>query len=212
MAITTEVAKGCNLNGSDTLNLALRVIVTVKLRAIVIGLLFATLSLIVKADMVPQTEASAANNFIASVFSTPPVVKTLWLNKASKAEIHSQLDYQIKTLRIRYWRDTKRTAWILDEIGKEQPITIGVVVNNGAIEQVQILAYRESRGGEVQQGFFTDQFVAATLSRNEENNQDQKNLDLNKSIDGITGATLSVRAVKKIATLALYLHDLALAN
>ena len=200
------------------LRIVLRAALKATLKATLLGVLLPTLSLVAKADTVPQTEASAANNFVTTVFSAPPAAKTLWLNKASKAEIDTQLGYQIQALRIRYWRDAKRTAWILDEIGKEQPITVGVVVDNGAIEQVQILVYRESRGGEVQQSFFTDQFVAATLSQNQHSHQKHddseypKNLDLNKSIDGITGATLSVRAVKKMATLALYLHDLALSN
>ena len=44
--------------------------------------------------------------------------------------------------------------------------------------------------------FFTDQFVAARLQSDER---------LDRSIDGITGATLSVGAVTRIARVALVL-------
>ena len=77
------------------------------------------------------------------------------------------------------------------------PITIGVVVAEGKIEQVKILAYRESRGGEVRYPAYTRQYLGASLTN--KNNLDQ-------SIDGITGATLSVWAVNKVAALALYYH------
>ena len=50
---------------------------------------------------------------------------------------------------MRYWQSGSRTAWVLDEIGKEQPITTGIIVENGKILSVDVLAYRESRGAEV---------------------------------------------------------------
>jgi uncharacterized protein with FMN-binding domain len=85
----------------------------------------------------------------------------------------------------------------LEEIGKEQPITTGIVVEDGKIDQVKVLVFRESRGFEVRYPFFTDQFRGATL---------REGLDLDREIDGISGATLSVRALTKLARLALLLH------
>jgi len=73
-----------------------------------------------------------------------------------------------------------------------------VVIQDGVLERIKVLIFRESRGWEVRYPFFTDQFKGAAL------NHDGA---LNKSIDGISGATLSVRALKKIATLALYLDS-----
>ncbi len=61
---------------------------------------------------------------------------------------------------------------------------------------MQVLIYRESHGSEVQYPFFSDQFNQLELN---EDNQ------LNKSIDGISGATLSVNALTCLARLALYL-------
>jgi hypothetical protein len=71
------------------------------------------------------------------------------------------------------------------------------VINDSRIESVNVLIFRESRGWEVRYPFFTDQFSDATL---EENNQ------LDRHIDGISGATLSVKAMEKMARLALLLH------
>ena len=62
---------------------------------------------------------------------------------------------------------------------------------------VKVLIFRESRGWEVRYPFFTDQFKGATLVT--DNNLDRK-------IDGITGATLSVNALTKLGRIALLLH------
>lgn len=126
--------------------------------------------------------------------------QTLWVDKTLRAEIEAILGRRFSTLRLRYWGDKQRTGWVLEEIGKELPITVGVVVEAGKIFDLSILEYRESRGGEVRYPFFTRQFQQVALAQ-----QPQPQLD--KSIDGITGATLSVRALKKIATLALFLHQ-----
>ena len=96
-----------------------------------------------------------------------------------------------------------RTAWVIDEIGKERPITIGVVVADGRIESVDVLAFRESRGGEVRYPFFTKQYKNLGL-------KDGDRLD--GHVDGITGATLSVWAVTKVSRLALVLHSEVIRN
>ncbi|EEB78686.1 hypothetical protein GPB2148_1584 [marine gamma proteobacterium HTCC2148] len=64
------------------------------------------------------------------------------------------------------------------------------------METVRILAFRESRGWEVKYPYFTEQFSGATA---DENNR------LDRRIDGITGATLSVNAVQKVVRWAVYL-------
>jgi uncharacterized protein with FMN-binding domain len=72
---------------------------------------------------------------------------------------------------------------------------VGVIIDNHHIVQLQVLAFRESRGWEVKHSFFTDQFITSTLSTEQ---------TLSQSIDGISGATLSVNALTKIAQLALF--------
>ncbi|MFV9614925.1 MAG: FMN-binding protein [Gammaproteobacteria bacterium] len=138
-------------------------------------------------------------DFINEVFdNNPPKADVLWLNTELKKQIVEILDHKYKGLRVRYWSQEKMSAWILDEIGKEKLITAGFVINNGQIEQVKVLVFRESRGWEVRHDFFTDQFKQAKLKDNHQ---------LDKHIDNISGATLSVRAVRKLAQIALLLDQ-----
>ena len=135
--------------------------------------------------------------FITQSFETEPEQKVLWLTKDLKASIKDILGHDYKGLRIRYWQQGQRTAWILEEIGKVKPITTGFVIEGDAMLQMQVLIYRESHGWEVRYPFFTDQFSGLQL--------DEKNR-LNKKVDGISGATLSVNALTQLSRLALHLH------
>ena len=138
-------------------------------------------------------------DFINEVFdNNPPKAEVLWLNKDLKKQITEILDHKYKGLRVRYWRQGKHSAWVLDEIGKEKPITAGFVINNKKIQLIKILVFRESRGWEVRHDFFTEQFKQAKLKDNHR---------LDKTIDNISGATLSVRAVRKLAQIALLLDQ-----
>lgn len=135
------------------------------------------------------------------VFAEPVPWQTLWVSKEVREDLSRILGRSFSGLRLRYWGQDKRTAWIFEEIGKELPITVGVTVGENGIEDVTILEYRESRGGEVRYPFFTKQFIGASL-------RDADARALDASIDGITGATLSVRALNKIARMALFCHGL----
>ena len=140
-----------------------------------------------------------AEQFLAEGFPTgEPGLQTLWLSPELRGRGSDLLDRPLP-LRVRYWRSGGRTAWILDEIGKTHPITIGVVVEGDAIAAIRVLEFRESRGDEVRFPFFTQQFEGAALSKG-------GSTRLDRHIDGITGATLSVRAMGKVARLALLLH------
>lgn len=136
--------------------------------------------------------------FIQEVFSgDAPKVSKIWIKKDLKVKIHEIMEHDLGVLRLKYWEKQGRTAWILEEIGKERPITAGIVVNNGKIERINVLIFRESRGWEIRYPFFTDQFSDVAL-------KEDKQLD--KHIDGISGATLSVKAMTKMARLALMLN------
>ena len=138
-------------------------------------------------------------DFIKQVFdNNPPKPSVLWLKKDLKKQLSDILDHKYRGMRIRYWQQDKKTAWILEEIGKDKLITTGIVINEGKIEQVKVLVFRESRGWEVRHDFFTDQFKQAELANNNQ---------LSKRIDNISGATLSVRALRKLAQIALLLDQ-----
>lgn len=135
--------------------------------------------------------------FISNAFSGEmPEAKVLWLTTEDKAVIAEILQHKYNRMRIRYWQLGNETVWVLDEIGKEKPITIGVHIKAKKISHFKILTFRESRGDEVRHDFYAQQFLNAKLK---DNNQ------LSQHIDGITGATLSVRATTKVARIALWL-------
>lgn len=168
-------------------------------RRIVMRLL--ALLLMLAATTVARADPSL-ERFLGQAFTAAqPAPQMLWLTPPLKQRAAAILGHDFPGLRTRYWRQGERTAWVLDEIGKEQPITMGVVVEQGQIVNIEVLAYRESRGGEIRHGFFRRQFDRATLKPGDK---------LDRHIDGITGATLSVSAMTRIARLALAFHDEAL--
>ena len=83
-----------------------------------------------------------------------------------------------------------KSVWILDEVGKEKPITTGIVIKNGKIELIKILVFRESRGWEIRHAFFTDQFKQTELTKNQQ---------LSSDIDNISGANTFRTCGKKIS-------------
>jgi len=135
--------------------------------------------------------------FISNAFAgKTPQPKVLWLTKEDKTIIAEILQHKYNRMRIRYWQLGSETVWILDEIGKEKPITIGVHVKQKKISHFKVLTFRESRGDEVRHDFYAKQFLNAKLNKNNQ---------LSQHVDGITGATLSVRATTKVARVALWL-------
>jgi len=163
-----------------------------------LSVLFIVLSLFVSStSFAAKGVYQTPKAFISNAFAGEnPVAKVLWLTTEDKATIAEILQHKYKRMRIRYWQLGSETVWILDEIGKEKPITIGVHIKENKINHFKVLTFRESRGDEVRHDFYAQQFLNAKLK--EDNH-------LNQHIDGITGATLSVRATTKVARIALWL-------
>lgn len=135
--------------------------------------------------------------FLSDVFDGHvPQVKKIWLTGNIRKTATKILQHKPDRLRISYWLKNQNSVWILNEIGKEKPITVGIVINKNKIENIKVLIFRESRGDEIRHNFFTQQFKQAMLKNNNQ---------LDRSIDGISGATMSVRALTKLARLALFL-------
>ncbi|NOQ93635.1 MAG: FMN-binding protein [Methylophaga sp.] len=157
---------------------------------IVIGLILSSITVFARG--VYQTD----QDFLAETFNQiVPKSQVVWVKGELAATITEILGHKYVGLRIRYWRTEQRSVWILEEIGKEKPITFGVVIANEKIETIKVLAFRESRGGEIRHPAFTQQFREARLDT----------LQLDRHIDGVSGATLSVRAMTDVARMALYL-------
>lgn len=147
-------------------------------------------------------------DFLSKAFGDAAVQsKTLWLSAEQKKIAQQILGHPYKGLRIRYWASAKdQTAWVLEAIGKERPIQIGVVIQSAEIKNISILAFQESRGWEVRFPFFTEQFNGVSLAEKQSIDGRRSKYMLDKHIDGITGATLSVKAVTNTAKFALYLQ------
>ncbi len=94
-------------------------------------------------------------------------------------------------------------AIITDARGKSQPFTYMVATDpKGVITMVELLAYRESHGGEIRQRRFLDQYKGK--------NSDSK-LKLHGDIRNISGATISCRSITDgIRAVLAYLDTLVL--
>ena len=78
-------------------------------------------------------------------------------------------------------------AMIAEEIGKFKPITFIVKQDNeGKVERVEVLAYREPVGAEVRRQRFSRQFRGKKAG---------DSLRINRDILNVTGATMSVQAM-----------------
>ena len=164
------------------------------MRIAVIVLLFLTTPLASAKGVYQSPE-----DFVNEVFNNaPPKADRLIMKGELTKGIKSVLGQRYSKIRIPYWQQDNRTVWILERVGKELPITAGFVISNNKIEQFKVLIFRESRGWEIRNDFFTRQFDGAYL---------KSNTKLSERIDNITGATLSVNAMRKLSRMALYLHE-----
>ena len=138
-------------------------------------------------------------DFINNAFNQKkPVPDIIWIKGELRENIENILQHKYKAKRIRYWKKQQRSAWILEEIGKKKPITVGIVIDKDKINQLKVLVFRETRGWEVRYPFFSKQFNQLSLVNR---------IELSDSVDGISGATLSVRALTKLARIALLLNQ-----
>jgi hypothetical protein len=161
-------------------------------------LIIATLLLLTVSSLFARGIYQTNENFISEVFTnTPPENSSIILSGDVRKKVSTILGHPYGGLIIKYWEKEGRTAWILEEIGKTEPITFGIVIKNNKIEKIKVLAFRESRGWEVRYPAFTKQFNGVGLDGDK----------LDKRIDGISGATLSFWAMTGVSRVALFLHQ-----
>jgi len=141
--------------------------------------------------------ANNTKDFLSKQFDPIPKPSRIWVDKEKQNYIKSTFNPSQIKLSYRYWQKDNKTVWVLDEIGKERNITTGIVINNNVVKSVKVIAYRESRGGQVQSKRFTNQYQNKSMKSK-----------FSKEIDSISGATLSVNAINKQVALALYLNTL----
>lgn len=163
----------------------------------ILKLIFISLILVTGNGYAKGTYQAPAE-FVSDAFSQQPEPQVIWIKGTVREQVESILQHKNLSKRIRYWKQEKRSVWVLEEIGKKKPITVGIIIDDNKITLLKVLVFRETRGWEVRYPFFTQQFNKLTL------NSDNT---LSEIIDGVSGATLSVRALEKLARIALLLNN-----
>jgi thiamine biosynthesis lipoprotein len=149
----------------------------------------ATLAAIARADVLLSEEQALK---LAFPHAEKVEKKLLALTPAERAQIERKLGIKDAPRILKYWIGTRAGetdgyAMIDDVLGKEQPITYMVALDAKlAVRAVEILAYRESRGGEIRQADWRAQFAGATP---------ESPLRIGSDIRNIAGATISCRAL-----------------
>ncbi len=124
--------------------------------------------------------------------------QVIWMTPERKQQVRDITGQTLTQARIRYQEGAGQRLWVLSEIGKEKPITFAVVTAHGEIERMEVMVFREVRGDEIRLPQYTAQYQGQVLTPDG---------DLSQPVDGISGATYSVRSMKKVAKLALLLDS-----
>ena len=148
-------------------------------------------------NLISQGRYMEVQEFLDLAFIQQPQFSSLWVDQETRDTLKEITGKDFNQLRVRYWESEDKTAWVLQEVGKEELITVGIVVYNGSIQEVRVLEFKEPRGWEIRYPFFTDQYRGIDADRLISNAVNP--------IHGITGATLSVEAVNRMAKTALIL-------
>jgi hypothetical protein len=158
------------------------------------------ISVVSHADTTYQAPDDFVREAIPQDVTQPLKPNVLWLDKSTQDDITKILGHPYPQARLRYWRKDNVSVWILEEIGKEYPITAGFIISDDRILRAQVLIYRETRGMEIHLPGFLAQFKENKLDGDK----------LSNKVDGIAGATMSVNAMVKMAQVALTLNRKAL--
>ena len=136
------------------------------------------------------------------------VRKTLELSPPEVAELSRVLERKVEVrsypyLEVRPEGDQKSILgeiFLLDVIGQSLPITFAVgVKQDGTLQDLQVMVYREPHGDEIRERRFRAQFAGKKL---------QDPLVVGKDIDAISGATISSASAAYAARKGLALADL----
>ncbi len=116
------------------------------------------------------------------------------LDKQMKKKVENIVKQRFYKDKLYYWTitqddSTKAYAFLDNVIGKSMPITFMVILNiDGEIINANVMKYREAYGSEVGNSGWLQQFI--NFNKNSDYN-------IGKDIDGISGATISVKSMSK---------------
>jgi hypothetical protein len=136
------------------------------------------------------------SEFILGVLDAVPPEQKLILDAEAKSDIQTILGARYTQSTMSYWREGGKTIWILQARGKVNLVDAGFVIEQGRILRCEVLAFRETRGRQIRSKRFLKQLNGLFLNNKGE---------LSRDIDGYSGATYSVNAMRRMAQWALYL-------
>lgn len=140
--------------------------------------------------------ATPAESFVAAQFTNAPTPSALVITGQVATAIHEILGHPYARNQVPYWQAEGKTVWVLETRGRSSTIAAGFVVHAGRLIRTEVLVYRERRGGEIKAPSFLRQFEGVAITEGRR---------LDRRIDGITGATISVTAMQNLARVALVL-------
>ena len=139
--------------------------------------------------------------FLNKVFKNQvPKKERLIVKGEYKNKIKAIMGNNYKKRMFSYWQNNTEQVWILNSIGKYKPITAAFITDNCKVKSSHVLVYREQHGYEIKYPAFLLQFKETEMD---------KTLKLNTKIDNISGATLSVNSMKRMARTALLLSEIS---
>jgi len=134
--------------------------------------------------------------FVESVFGEVPALQKIRLSGEIKTGVKEAYGRRYPGFSVSYWQKGGQNIWTLKASGKHGFIHAGLVTRQGRLIRIKILSSKEQWGRSIETFLFLDQFNGAGLKGGSQ---------LDRRIDGISGATYSVNAVKRMARAALYL-------
>ena len=147
-------------------------------------------------------EADAARTIFPE--STVATRRSLDLSEAEVAALSKALGRRVDArkypyLEVKGEKGALGFIFMLDVIGESLPITIAIgVTADGALQDVQVMVYREPQGEAIQEKRFRKQFVGK---------RSKDPITLDKDIDAISGATISSRSATFAARKGLLLAE-----
>ena len=162
-------------------------------KRIFFGWVWLSISLLSPADVLPV-------DFIRDTLGAVPPERRLVLEAEEQSVAAAMLGTRRFKSTVSYWQKNGQRIWVLQARGKVNLIDAGLVVEQGRVVKGEVLVFRESRGHQICSDRFLKQLKGLFF---------KKNGKLNRKVDGYSGATYSVNAVRKMARLALYLDSLA---
>lgn len=154
-----------------------------------------------------------SEKFIKENFSSSVEIKFIGkvnIEKDIKKKVEKKAKQKFFTDHFFLWKisnSTNTSYAVLDHVwGKVKPITYVVILDSfGKVKNSKVIKYREGYGGEVKSPLWLNQF---------NNKSNKSTFILGKDIDGISGATISVKSmikgIERIVNLSPYLEKITL--